>query len=64
MSEKLDENTAIHCHGAFSDYNYATFAGHVKEIIVSATCEIHLTKLEGTLKRGHDTKTGLNLIKA
>lgn len=60
---RLKEKTAIHAHGVFADKDYATVGGHVKELIVSATCEIHLTTLKGKMERGYDEKTGLNLLK-
>lgn len=59
---KLDEKTVLHAHGVFGKQNYQTIGGHVKELIVSATCEIHLTILNDTIKRAYDKKTGLNLL--
>lgn len=59
----LDGKATIHCHGSFSDRDYKTVAGHVKSLTVSATCEIHLTVLDGKIERGFDESTGLNLMK-
>lgn len=59
---KLKKETVIHAHGVFGDKKYQTIGGHVKELIVSATCEIHLLVLKGKMKRGYDKKTGLNLL--
>jgi uncharacterized protein len=59
---KLKKETVIHAHGVFSDRNYQTVGGHVKELIVSATCEVHLTVLKGKMEREYDKKTGLNLL--
>ena len=59
---KLKDQTIIHTHGVFSAKTYETFGGHVKAMIVSATCEIHLTVIPGTLKRGFDSDSGLNLL--
>ena len=58
----MAKKPAIHCHGIFADDNYQTSGGHVKELLVSATCEIHLTILDGILERSYDQKTGLNLL--
>lgn len=59
---KRDGKVALHAHGCFSDKSYQTFAGHIKELVVSATCEMMLTKLSGTLTREFDEATGLNLL--
>jgi len=53
----------IHAHGSFSRNDYSVFGGHVQNLVVSATCEIHLTKLDGRIKRELDEKTGLFLLK-
>lgn len=59
---RLNHEPAIHAHGVFSDRTYKTYGGHVKQLIVSATCEIHLTKLDGAMNRDFDETTGLNLL--
>jgi predicted DNA-binding protein with PD1-like motif len=59
----MDNKTVIHAHGVFADREYQTVGGHVKELIVSATSEVHLTKLVGEIKRAYDATTGLNLMK-
>jgi predicted DNA-binding protein with PD1-like motif len=59
----MENKYIIHCHGVFGRKDCSTIGGHVKKLIVSATCEIILTKLEGTLERAFDEKTGLNLLK-
>lgn len=61
ISQK-DEKYIIHAHGSFADSDYNVFGGHVKELIVSATCEVHLTVLHKKLVRRYDEKTGLNLL--
>lgn len=55
--------TTIHAHGSFSDPDFKTYSGHVKRIVISATCEIALIRLEGKLERQHDEGTGLNLLR-
>lgn len=57
-----DGATAIHIHGTFSDPTCVVWGGHVKEAIVSATCEIMLRRYPGTLVRQFDERTGLNLL--
>jgi predicted DNA-binding protein with PD1-like motif len=60
---RMDEKQIVHAHGIFSNRDMQTFGGHIKKIIVSATCEVTLTKLEGNITRGFDEETGLNLMK-
>lgn len=59
----MDSGTVIHAHGSFSTRDYGVRAGHVKKLVVSATCEIVLQKLEGAAERSYDETTGLNLLK-
>lgn len=59
---KFQDNIVIHAHGSFSDYEFQTFSGHVKKLVVSATCEVALEKLPGLLNRESDEATGLNLL--
>lgn len=60
---RLNLKTAVHAHGVFSNSKYETIGGHIKELIVSATCEIHITRLDGSMRRDFDMRTGLNLLK-
>jgi predicted DNA-binding protein with PD1-like motif len=59
---KLAKDTIIHAHGVFGDKHYQTVGGHIKELIVSATCEVHLSILKGKMRRSYDNTTGLNLL--
>ena len=59
---KLKNESIIHAHGVFGNQKYLTIGGHVKELIVSATCEIHLTVLHEKMNRSLDKTTGLNLL--
>lgn len=58
----LKGEAVVHCHGIFSDKNMKTIAGHVKKAIVSATCEISLTGMNGSMGREYSDTTGLNLL--
>lgn len=53
---------AIHAHGSFSDVELHGRSGHVKKLIVSATCEMFLQTMEGEIQRGFDEQTGLHLM--
>lgn len=52
----------VHAHGTFGRRDYSTIGGHVKRMVVSATCEMNLTTLSRPIERSHDADTGLNLI--
>lgn len=58
----LDEKLTIHIHGTFSKNNLSVIGGHVKELVISATCEVLLIPLEVKLLRAKDDMTGLNLL--
>jgi predicted DNA-binding protein with PD1-like motif len=58
-----DDEPVIHTHGTFSDSAYNAIGGHIKELEVSGTCELHLHTIFGDhLSRVHDNQTGLNLL--
>ncbi|MBL8030787.1 MAG: DUF296 domain-containing protein [Candidatus Doudnabacteria bacterium] len=58
----FDGVPVIHMHGTFSRADLSVLAGHIKQLIVSATCEVVLRVLPGTLRRQYDPETGLNLL--
>src|SRR5258708_2072457 len=58
----LEGKPVLHAHGIFGKKDFSTIGGHVLKLVVSATCEIVLTKLEGTLLRKHNEKMNLNLL--
>ena len=58
----MEGKTVVHAHGSFSDETYMTKAGHVKKLVVSATCEVILNVFEGTIERAYDERTGLSLM--
>jgi len=57
----VDGEPFMHIHGVFGDTAYKTVGGHVKEAIVGATCELHLTDTEETVERAQDDSIGLKL---
>lgn len=59
---KVDENAFIHMHMTISDSTLQCFGGHVKEVVVGATCEIFLTPLDIDLTRSQDDEIGLKLL--
>ena len=49
-------------HGAGNDKG-EVFGGHLNRAVVSATCEMVVDVLNGTVDRQYDPVTGLNLFK-
>ncbi len=58
----MEGKPVIHCHGVFGRRDMSTLGGHVKKLIVSATCELTLTQVPSNFTRAYDEKTGLNLL--
>lgn len=58
----VDGEPFWHIHGVFSGPDYKTIGGHVKELTVGPTCELHVTSLSVPLTRELDEDTGLKLI--
>lgn len=56
-----DGQTYLHFHVNLCDEEMKIFGGHMNACYVSATSEITVTKLEGTVERRMDEKIGLNL---
>lgn len=60
----LDEQGApfFHLHGVVANSQYQTFGGHVKDLVVGATCELFVHRAYKPLRRSHDDATGLPLL--
>lgn len=58
----LENTIAIHAHGCTGDRNLSVKGGHIKKLVVLATCEVDLSIIEGALERKYDEATGLNLL--
>ena len=52
-----------HLHLTAADGEGRTYGGHLDRAVVSATCEMIITEIDGTVERFRDEKSGLNLIK-
>jgi predicted DNA-binding protein with PD1-like motif len=57
-----DNKPIIHAHGVFSKHDLSTIGGHIKKLVVSATCEVSLTTFSMQITRTFDPDTGLNLL--
>ncbi len=52
-----------HIHAVLSDSEFATYGGHVKLVIIGATCEVVIRPFENVrLERNFDESTGLKLL--
>jgi hypothetical protein len=59
----MDGKAYIHLHINVSDREFHTFGGHLNYAVVSAACEIVITKIEGIVEREFSEEIGLNLLK-
>jgi hypothetical protein len=55
----VDGKPFIHAHIALGDDTFAVRGGHLKEAIVSVTCEITLTRFRDDIGRRKDEASGL-----
>lgn len=58
----VDSNIFAHTHGIFGKRDLSTIAGHVNLMRISATCEVKLDVLPGSIERIYDEETGLKLM--
>lgn len=52
----------FHIHGTFGGKDYSCMGGHVKRLVVAATCEIFVQKINHALTRQRDPSVGLELL--
>ncbi len=52
----------IHAHGIFGRRDMSTIGGHIRKMVISATCEVKLEIYSGKIHRAFDERTGLNLM--
>lgn len=55
----VDGKPFLHAHIVLGDHNMAVRGGHLKEAVVSVTCEIALVRLRGGIGRRKDEANGL-----
>jgi predicted DNA-binding protein with PD1-like motif len=58
----VDGKPFIHAHVALGDGTFSVRGGHLKEAVVSVTCEITLTRFRDDIGRKKNAKTGLSLL--
>ncbi len=52
-----------HIHMSAGNENGEVFGGHLNRAVVSATCEMIVSVIDGVVDRYHDDEIGLNLFK-
>ena len=52
-----------HLHMSAGDREGRVFGGHLNSAVVSATCEMVIRVIDGTVERRHDPEIGLNLFR-
>lgn len=60
--DTMDGKYYSHLHMSAGDEKGNVFGGHLNHAVVSATCEMTLTLIDGRIDRKKDEETGLNLI--
>lgn len=58
----MENKLIVHAHGTFGRNDFSVVGGHIKKLVVSATCEVHVTSFVGKIERAYDKQTGLNLL--
>ena len=57
-----DGDFYCHLHMCAGDQEGRAFGGHLNEAVISATCELVLEIMDGTVERRFDPETGLNIF--
>ncbi len=58
----LDSKPFLHIHAVLSNSRMTAFGGHLKEAVVSATCEVTIIEFDSKIGRKYDEEIGLNLM--
>ena len=52
----------LHLHVNLSNNKFESIGGHLNEAIISATCEIIIITIDGSVDRYFDKEIGINLL--
>jgi predicted DNA-binding protein with PD1-like motif len=52
----------LHLHATLTDATFLAYGGHLTSAMVSGTCEIFITVLDGNVARRFDADVGLNVL--
>lgn len=58
----MDGEVYLHVHVNLTDKDFKSTGGHLYSAVISATCELVINVIDGTVERFGDGKTGLNLM--
>lgn len=59
----MNDEFYCHLHMSAGDDKGRVFGGHLNRAVVSATCEMVITMIDGRVDRAFDAQVGLNLFK-
>lgn len=59
----MDGQVYLHLHMSAGDEKGAVYGGHLNRAVISATCEMVVRVIDGTVERVHDPEIGLNLFR-
>ncbi len=59
---RKDGNAYVHVHASFADSDGKVIGGHLNEAVISATCEMFITVIDGYVCRKTDEITGLQVF--
>lgn len=59
---RMNNEVYLHIHGTFANFEGKCIGGHLNKAIISATAEIIITKINGSVGRRFNENIGLNLI--
>ena len=59
---RMDGEYYAHVHMSAAGVDGSVVGGHLNRAVVSATCEMFISVLDGTVERRFDSETGLNLL--
>jgi len=57
-----DGQPVVHAHGALARNDFSLIGGHIFKIVISVTCEVFLTRLDGTATRVLNPDFNLKLL--
>lgn len=57
-----DDRPFIHAHIGLGRKDFSLLGGHLREAVVSATCEVYLTSFRDEIVRRKNVETGLSLL--